>query len=91
MIRFTVTYTREALNALAREWLDSADRGAVTQAGDDIDRQLCFDAPDKGEEVREGLRRLVVHPLQIQFTVEENDRTVTIWTVRAIADSGTDS
>ena len=91
MIRYTVTYTRNALSALAREWLNAADRRAVTDAGDEVDRQLAFDAPDKGEEVREGLRRLVVPPLQVQYTVHENDRTVTVWTVRAVADSVNDS
>jgi hypothetical protein len=88
MIRYTLTYTHEALSALAREWLNASDRLAVTQAGDEIDRRLSVDAVNQGEEVREGLRRLVVHPLQVQFTVEESDRTVTIWTVRVVASSG---
>jgi hypothetical protein len=84
MTRYTVIYTRSALQALAREWLNATDRRAITRAGDEIDRQLLFDAPEQGEPVREGLRRFLVYPLQMQFSVEENDRMVTIWSVSVI-------
>ena len=82
MIRYTVTYTRTALDALARQWLNANDRRAVTLAGDEIDRQLSVDASDKGELQGAGFRRLVVQPLEVLFTVEEDDRLVTIWSVR---------
>jgi hypothetical protein len=82
MTRYTVTYTRTAFNALAGQWLNADDRRAVTLAGDEIDRQLSVDAPNKGELQREGFRRLVVSPLEVLFTVEEDDRLVTIWSVR---------
>jgi hypothetical protein len=50
MIRYTVTYTRSALNALASEWFNAPNRSAVTQAGDEIDRQLSLDAHQQGQE-----------------------------------------
>jgi hypothetical protein len=91
MIRYTVTYSQDALSALAREWLAAADRSAVTVAGDEVERQLAIDATNKGEEVREGLRRLVVPPLRVQVSVEEQDRTVTIWSVRSLPAKGSGS
>jgi hypothetical protein len=91
MIRYTVTYSDSALQALAREWTKSSDRQAITVAGDEIDRQLLFDAPAKGDWVREGLRRLIVHPLQVQFSVDENDRKVTIWSVNVINNPSEDA
>jgi hypothetical protein len=86
MIRYTVTYTRGALSRLAREWMNSSDRQAITEAGDEIDRRLLFDAPEKGEAKRDGLRQLVVRPLQVEFSVNDDDRLVTIWSVEVIAD-----
>ena len=86
MTRYTVTYTSIAENDLTREWLNAPDRIAVNQAAYQIDRELKSDASQKGTEVREGLRQLVVPPLKVQFTVEEDDRTVTIWSVRHVGE-----
>ena len=49
MTRYTVTYTRDALDALAREWLDALDRRAVTNAGDEIDHNLRSMQPSKAK------------------------------------------
>ena len=84
MIRYTVTFTRRARDALAREWLNATDRRAITRAGDEIDHQLHFNASEKGEEVREGLRRVIVTPLSAQFSVDEGDRMVTVWSIRLV-------
>jgi hypothetical protein len=82
MIRYTVTFSREADAALAREWMNARNRRAVAQAGDEIDRLLKYDAAEKGTVVRENLRELVVEPLIALFTVDEGDRKVTVWSVR---------
>jgi hypothetical protein len=79
-----VTFTRDALDSLAREWLNATDRNAVAHAGDEIERRLASDPHHNGTDVREGLRQIMLHPLKVQFTIEEDDRLVTIWTVRTV-------
>lgn len=86
MIRYTVTYSPDALASLADAWIASADKSHVTKAGEEIDRTLATDASNKGDEVREGLRKLRIHPLRVLFSVDEGDRVVTIWAVRLIRD-----
>jgi hypothetical protein len=85
-MRYTVTYTRDALNALARQWITASDREAITHAGDEIDRILREDASMKGCNAGRGLRQLIVAPLIAEFTVEEDDRRITIWDVRHIGE-----
>ncbi len=91
MIHYTVTYIEDARDQLAEIWLEVLDRSAVAKADDEIDRILKDDASLKGTEVREGLRQLVVPPLKVQFTIEEDDRLVTIWSVRHIGELSTGS
>lgn len=79
MTRFTVTYSDVAYEDLAREWLASTDRGLVTHSANEIESALRRDALLQGEEVQEGLRRIIVAPLKAQFTVSEEDLIVTIW------------
>lgn len=86
MIRYTVTYTREAQDDLARIWMQSRDRGAVTSAGDEIDRVLRRDAPQKGSAAVYGVRQLIVTPLVAEFTVIEADRIVTVSSVRHVGE-----
>jgi len=82
MTRFTVTWTREAQDQLALLWLNSLNRAAVTRAADEIDRTLAVDPLDKGYDVGEGLRGLVVPPLFVMFIVKEADRMVEVLRVR---------
>jgi len=84
MIRYTVTYTGDARDQLAIAWLDSSARSDITSVSNAIDQVLAIDAPTKGEQVSEGLRRLIIPPLLVQFTVDEHDRIVTVWSVRVI-------
>jgi hypothetical protein len=86
MTRYTVTYMHDALQALARLWLSAFDRRAITQAGDQVDEVLREDAPLKGCPIGSKLRQLIVSPLVVEFTVEEDDRRVTIWAVRHIGE-----
>jgi hypothetical protein len=60
MIRYAVTYTRDAKSDLAREWLAGPDRAKIAESSNEIDRLLANDATQKGGKVHEGLRRLVV-------------------------------
>jgi len=52
MTRYTLTYSREAIDALASIWLRATDRNAVTIAGDEIERPQIYDPSNKGNDVR---------------------------------------
>jgi hypothetical protein len=80
--RYTVTWWQSADDELLRLWLDSSERSLITDASREIDKVLSMSADSVGEEVSEGLRALEVSPLRIQFSLEEKDRIVRVWTVR---------
>jgi hypothetical protein len=84
MNRFSVVWWQFAKSRLAELWLDAADKAVVTRAADEIDRQLAADPMSCAENRHEELCRLTVDPLTVQFTVEELDRRVTVWSVRAL-------
>lgn len=86
MIRYTVTATPKAEDDLARLWLRASDRAAISNAANVIDRILRHDAPKQGSEGALGVRQLIVSPLIAEFTVEENDRIVTIWSIRHVGE-----
>jgi hypothetical protein len=81
MTRYTVTYAESAYGDLAREWHNAPNRQDGTQASFEIERLLQHNALQKGEEVHEGMRRLIVSPLVAQFTVHDDDRIVTVWSL----------
>ena len=78
MTRFTVVWHQDARDELARLWIESADRGAVTSAADTIDRELSVDASMKGNAIPDGLRQMVCPPLRVLFAVSEADRLVRV-------------
>ncbi len=84
MSRFTVVWLRSANDQLAQIWLDASDRSAVSSAADRIDQTLATDPMGKGEEVHEGLRRLVVAPLQVLYAVRESDRIVEVGRIKSL-------
>ena len=84
MIRSTVIAVPSVEGDLARIWIGASDRQAIAQASDAIDRLLREDAHQKGDEAGQGLRQLIVPPLIAKFTVNEDDRIVTIWTIRHV-------
>jgi hypothetical protein len=86
MTRYTVTATPKAENDLARLWLSASNRGAVAQAADTMDRLLRDDASQKGYDAGQGVRQLIVSPLLAEFSVDEEDRRVTIWSIRHIGE-----
>ena len=85
-MRYTVTYTSAALNSLARQWIAAPDRRSVARAGDELDRILGEDTSFKGCNAGRGLRQLIIPPLIAEFSVNDDDRIVTIWSVRHIDD-----
>lgn len=86
MTVYTVTYTRNALQTLARLWLNAINRNAVTRAGDSIDQILRGDAPRKGAPIGAVLRQLTIAPIVVEFTVDEGNRLVTIWSTRHVGE-----
>jgi len=83
---FTVVWYRDAQDDLANLWLTAVDPGAVTRSADEIDRRLAHDPISAVEAEHEGLCCLSVAPLVVQFTVDELDRKVTVWTVREVSE-----
>ena len=79
MTRYTVVWHQEALDELARLWIDAPDRTAVTLAASAIDRHLAADAPEKGTPVPDNLRQLTIPPLRVLFAVSELDRIARIF------------
>ena len=84
MIRYTVTWHREAEDELVELWLGAADRNEMTTAGQLIDLALSSDVVSKGEVVAEGLRSFTAPPLHVLFVAREFDRVVQVELVRRI-------
>jgi hypothetical protein len=76
-MRFTVTWRRSARDELARIWLAAADRGAVSEATNEVDVLLGTSPEDAGEDFY-GDRLLVMLPLSVVFSVRGEDRVVEI-------------
>lgn len=84
MTRYTVVWVKSAQDELADAWLNSPNRGAVTEAAHWIDQELAEDASSKGHEVHEGLRAFFSPPLRILYEVRESDRTVEVLRVKRL-------
>jgi hypothetical protein len=83
-MNYAVQWGDDALNGLGRAWIQAPDRQAVTRAQMAIDRLLGTDPLGHGTPVSEGLYKLVVPPLRVQFEVSEDERLVTVVFVRGI-------
>jgi hypothetical protein len=66
---------------LATIWLDAADRRAVSDAANAIDRQLGSDPLIAGESRDGNSRILLEDPLVVFFDVNEDDCSVLVWGV----------
>lgn len=84
MTRYTVVWVRSVHDELAEIWQQAGDRDAVTTAADAIDEVLSVDALDRGGELSEGLRCLILPPLKVIYAVTEEDRLVQVLRVRRI-------
>ena len=82
MIRFTVVWPQSALDELAGIWIASSDRSSVTQAANQIDRELADNPQAQGLELSEGIRAYYRQPLRVLFAIREDDRIVEILTVK---------
>jgi hypothetical protein len=82
-MRYRVAWTASAQGHLARVWLASDQRRAITAAAARIDAELRDDPETKGESRTPDVRVLINRPLGVQYEVVAEDRTVfvlTAWT-----------
>jgi hypothetical protein len=84
---FRVRWHKRALNRLTTLWTqaDSANRKALTQASDAIDRQLAGDPYAQSESRPKGRRIGFSSPLAVYFPVEADGQTVTVLQVHTFA------
>jgi multidrug efflux pump subunit AcrA (membrane-fusion protein) len=81
---YRVEWLQSALDQLAAAWgqADSELRQAITAATNVLDRQLVV-APDVYGESRGGTARVhFVSPLSVNFSVDDDQRLVTVLSVR---------
>ncbi len=77
-MRYTVTWTTQALNDLAAMWLEAADRNAFELAANAIDVFLATHPNARRCEVVSGYGTLMSGPLGVDFRVQEGDRLVVV-------------
>jgi hypothetical protein len=66
-----VEWTDDAIDELTALWLQASDPNEVTAAQATIDGLLARAPLHHGQEVSEGLRRLVVPPLRVNDSVDQ--------------------
>lgn len=81
MSPFRVEWLQDAETELAAIWLRATDRQAVTAAQATIDRLLATDPLQNSTEVAEGLRKLIVGPLIVLFSVQQAKLLVEVYSV----------
>lgn len=79
---YTVDWSDDALDELATLWLQASDPEEITRAQATIDTLLARAPLHHGEAVREGLRRLIVPPLRVLYTVNAMARRVEVASVK---------
>jgi hypothetical protein len=81
-MKYTVVSTPLADLQLTEVWLEANDRRVVTEASDRVNSLLRFDPHNLGRLRSDG-RRVIVHwPLSFTFEVSEDDRKVTIVSIK---------
>jgi mRNA-degrading endonuclease RelE of RelBE toxin-antitoxin system len=83
MTPYRVIWEPDAESMLADLWLDAADRNSITSAQVEVHRLLARDPYLHGRLLSEGLYRLRVGGLIVNFTVVLDARLVQITWVRS--------
>jgi plasmid stabilization system protein ParE len=84
-VRYTVVWSQDAEQDLARIWNDSSNRDDIARAANSLDRKLSDDPLKLGESRSGGLRVAHNLPLGIRFAIAEKDRlvrVVAVWLCR---------
>jgi len=84
MKKYTVVWLESALDDLARFWIKTVHRQAITDSADLADDYLATDAETKGESLSEGLRAVTVGLLRLYFVARPEDRILEIAYVKRI-------
>jgi len=84
MIRYTVTWHRDAEQDLASLWMSAADRDDISQAVQAIDLSLASASGAAGDQIAEGLYGFNAPPLRVLYVIRETDRIVEVELVRRI-------
>jgi hypothetical protein len=79
---WTVEWDPPAEDELTRLWLRAPDRNAVTAAQAQIDQLLARDPLSNGRHISEGLFRIDVPPLTVNYTIDQTNRRVEVTWVR---------
>jgi plasmid stabilization system protein ParE len=82
-MKYMVTWTRNAQNDLADIWMNAADRQAVRDAANRIDRALERNPETLGHPLGDD-RVYADAPLAVTFSVSPPDRRVWVWQVERI-------
>jgi hypothetical protein len=77
-MKYTIVWSVGAEQELARLWLDTRARDAITEAAYAIESALIIEPSDVGESRGPGLRIFISAPLAVAFEVLEADRVVRI-------------
>jgi hypothetical protein len=84
-VKYTVRWSRRAVDAVAQLWLDLPDlRSEITQATDTLDHLLQFNPAEQGESRNDDRRILFVPPLVAIFRVSAAAETVSVLDVRQV-------
>jgi mRNA-degrading endonuclease RelE of RelBE toxin-antitoxin system len=81
-VDYRVEWWDDALDDLAREWVESGDRNRLTLWATGIDEALAREPEKKGIEIAEGLRRLRFGPYRAYYQISPTKRLVEIVAVR---------
>lgn len=89
-MKYTVQWSRRALDAVAQLWLDNSDqRAEITQATATVDRILLMNPHEQGESRADDRRILFVPPLVVIFRAQADHNLVRVLNVRHLKRRGT--
>lgn len=79
-MKFTVVWTEDAEEELARVWFRSTRQQRITEASNTIDKELKIDAHTKGTQ-KDIDRVLTIRPLAVLYHVNLEDRLVRVLSI----------
>jgi hypothetical protein len=77
-MKYTIVWTDKATNELAEIWLQSANRSAVTDATNTLDRVLADNPLSDRHEVFRGFGTAIRVPVGVDFGVDARNRLVIV-------------
>lgn len=83
-MKYTVIWGHSAEQRLAKLWLETSDRQALSRAANEIDMKLKHDPIAEGESREADRRLLLVPPIAAYYRVVPDDRIVHVLTIREI-------